>query len=125
MSTKKVVVAVSLLALTQLAACSKGGKSPSPAAQQEAAQLFATRCSVCHGAQGTGDGPGSAALTPKPRNFKDQAWQASVTDDLMEKIIIFGGATLGKSAAMPPNPDLAEKNEVLTALRMHIRNIGK
>jgi len=33
--------------------------------------LFATNCASCHGPQGFGDGPASAALNPKPRNFHE------------------------------------------------------
>ncbi len=31
--------------------------------------LFQQNCVACHGAEGKGDGPAAAALTPKPRNF--------------------------------------------------------
>lgn len=31
--------------------------------------LFDQQCVACHGAQGKGDGPASAGLNPKPRNF--------------------------------------------------------
>lgn len=87
----------------------------------EARQIFTGRCSVCHGATGTGDGAGAAALNPRPRNFHDGAWQASVTDAHIENIIRVGGAAVGKSAAMPPNPDLVAKPEVVAALRTMIR----
>jgi caa(3)-type oxidase subunit IV len=32
-------------------------------------ELFASNCVTCHGAAGHGDGPASAGLNPKPRNF--------------------------------------------------------
>jgi caa(3)-type oxidase subunit IV len=39
-------------------------------------ELFATNCASCHGAEGHGDGPASAALNPKPRNFtQDAGWK--------------------------------------------------
>ncbi len=31
--------------------------------------LFKTNCASCHGETGLGDGPGAAALNPKPRNY--------------------------------------------------------
>lgn len=99
------------------------GAAVTPAARAEAEQIFVSRCVACHGPQGKGDGPASAGLTPKPRNFQDPAWQDSVTDDHIEKIIKFGGAAVGKSPAMPANPDLTSKNEVVTALREHVRNL--
>jgi mono/diheme cytochrome c family protein len=41
------------------------------------ARIYAERCSACHGADGSGDGPAAAALQPKPRNFRDpQFWRA-------------------------------------------------
>jgi mono/diheme cytochrome c family protein len=82
------------------------------------------RCVTCHGPKGEGNGPGSAALDPKPRNFTDPAWQASVTDEHIAKIVQFGGAAVGKSPAMPGNPDLMSKPEVLQALVAHVRGLA-
>jgi mono/diheme cytochrome c family protein len=90
----------------------------------EATQLFATRCTPCHGPQGRGDGPASAGLTPKPRNFSDPAWQQSVTDDHIQKIIQYGGTAVGKSPTMPANPDLNAKPEVVGALAVFVRGLG-
>lgn len=118
------IVTGSLLLLT--VACNKNSDPPlSPVVREEAQQLFGTRCMVCHGPQGAGDGPASAGLMPKPRNFQDKEWQKSVTNDHLEKIIVYGGVASGKSPTMPPNPDLADKKEVVMALRMHIRSLGK
>jgi mono/diheme cytochrome c family protein len=97
----------------------------SQSATQEAKQIFDTRCVTCHGPQGKGDGPASSGLTPPPRNFHDQGWQSSVTDEHIEQIIQYGGAAVGKSPAMPSNPDLAGKPEVVVALRTHLRELGK
>ena len=89
--------------------------------EAEARQIFDTRCTPCHGADGTGNGPASAARIPKPRNFHDASWQASVTDAHIENIIRVGGAAVGKSAFMPPNADLVAKPAVVTALRTLVR----
>jgi mono/diheme cytochrome c family protein len=78
-------------------------------ARAEAEQIFTTRCVTCHGPQGAGDGPASAGLTPPPRNFQDPAWQAAV----------------GKSAAMPGNPDLMSKPDVVAALRAFVRGLKR
>lgn len=105
--------------------------APAPAAPAavdpvaEATQIFATRCTPCHGATGAGDGAASKGLVPPPRNFGDAAWQASVTDEHIEKIIQFGGAAVGKAPTMPPNPDLTAKPAVVSALRAHIRSLKK
>jgi mono/diheme cytochrome c family protein len=91
----------------------------------EAKQIFETRCYTCHGMKGMGDGPGSAGLTPKPRNFTDPTWQASVTDDHINKIIRYGGAAVGRSPMMPGNPDLIAKPEIVAALVQHVRGLGQ
>ena len=129
MTPKIVLAGFALFSLTATSACNKSGGSSvpaiSPAAKQEAAEIFSSRCTVCHGAQGAGDGPGSAGLTPKPRNFQDKAWQGTVKDDYLANIIKNGGGAVGKSPAMPPNPDLAEKTEVVNALVAHVRGLAK
>ncbi len=132
-------------AVATLAACGGGAPAPQPApakapaaaasapaapvdpavtAAAEAEQIFTTRCSVCHGPAGKGDGPGAAALNPKPQNYTDPAFQARVTDEEIEKAILLGGAAVGKSPLMPPNPDLSSKPAVVTALRMKVRSFG-
>ncbi|MEO8875316.1 MAG: c-type cytochrome [Polyangiaceae bacterium] len=83
------------------------------AADPKAAEvLFQSRCVACHGAGGHGDGPGSVALNPKPRNYTDAAWQSTVTDEEIKKAILYGGAAVGKSPNMPANPDLDGKPEL-------------
>jgi mono/diheme cytochrome c family protein len=135
---------ISILALALAAACSK----PSPASSDQAEpqpgvppaggttasaapggagngakakEIFANRCTPCHGPEGRGDGPASASLTPRPRDFHDKDWHASVDDKHIETIIKFGGAAVGKSPAMPGNPDLNDP-VVVAELRTLIRN---
>lgn len=93
------------------------------AATAEANTIFAQRCVACHGTEGKGDGPASAALNPKPRAFGDPDWQKSVTDEHLAKVIIGGGPAVGKSPMMAPNPDLAgdEKKPVVDALVKRVR----
>jgi mono/diheme cytochrome c family protein len=99
--------------------------APAVDAKAEAEKIFSERCVTCHGVAGAGDGPASAGLTPPPRNFQDAAWQQSVTDAHIEQIVQYGGAAVGRSAAMPANPDLTSKPEVVAALRAHIRSLAK
>jgi mono/diheme cytochrome c family protein len=87
-------------------------------------EVFKTRCVMCHGESGKGDGAAAAALNPKPRNYGDAEWQKSVTDDQIKKAITGGGASVGKSALMPAQPDLANKPEVLDGLVKIIRGFG-
>lgn len=88
----------------------------------KAKQVFVERCVPCHGATGHGDGPASASLDPKPRQYADPAWQASVDDAYLEKIIKYGGAAVGKSPAMPTNPDLDAAT--VTALKDIVRHFN-
>jgi mono/diheme cytochrome c family protein len=104
--------------------------APAPAAdaataQAEAEKIFSERCVTCHGANGAGDGPASAGLVPKPRNFQDSAWQKSVSDEYIEQIVQYGGAAVGRSPTMPANPDLMSKPAVVAALRTHVRALAK
>jgi len=93
--------------------------------RQEADKLFGSRCATCHGETGKGDGPGAATLFPKPRDYRDAEWQKTVSDESIEKTIVYGGAAVGKSPAMVPNPDLAAKPAVVAALREKIRSFAK
>lgn len=131
---------MAFITLLMAASCSKGAESdkatkniqesaqktvgtvPSEADKAQAQTLFSQRCVPCHGAAGKGDGPASASLNPKPRAFGDPEWQKSVTDDHLIKIIKFGGAAVGKSAAMPNNPDLTDP--VVAALKDVVRGFG-
>ena len=104
--------------------------APEPAAKPasdpvaEAAEIYTNRCTVCHGEKGKGDGAGSAALEPKPRDFTSADWQASVSDEHLTKIIVYGGTAVGKAATMPANPDLDSKPEVVAELVKYIRGLG-
>jgi mono/diheme cytochrome c family protein len=94
-----------------------------PAAEAE--NVFNTRCAVCHGMTGKGDGIGAAALNPKPRDYSDPTWQASVTDDSIAKVIVEGGPAVGKSPLMAANLDLKDKPEVVKALVAKVRSFKK
>jgi len=134
-------VALKVLIAVLLAGCSKHSAStgsvastapvvseapePPPNPADEARHLFNTKCSVCHGDHGAGDGPGAAALNPKPRAFADATWQASVSDEQIKKTIVEGGAAVGKSAAMSANPELADKPDELTALLKIVRDFKR
>ena len=112
MRTHHVALALAAAALMALA-CSKSSTSTGPTAAPEeqggttqttsagkvdmtaAREVFNSRCSACHGTSGRGEGPGAAALTPKPRNYTDATWQASVSDEQIKKTNLLGGAAVG------------------------------
>jgi mono/diheme cytochrome c family protein len=123
---------VALGPLGLLSGCSKSWSAASDSppvvitaeARAEATVVFAERCQNCHGPSGQGDGPAAAGLHPRPRNFGDKMWQSNVTDAHIERIIQFGGPSVGKSPAMAPNPDLISKPQVVAALRERVRSFG-
>jgi len=88
------------------------GSTPTDGATTAAATIiavpavYASRCAVCHGPTGRGDGPGARGLVPRPRDFVAKPPDRSPAE--LSAIIRDGGARHGLSAAMPPNPDLSE-----------------
>ena len=69
--------------------------------------VFHQRCELCHGPNGMGDGPGGAALNPKPRNFHDKAVQDTLSDAWIERTIMNGKAGTG----MPPWKGIVSESE--------------
>ena len=147
-SSSVCVALVTILTVVGLSACGKCGKNEAPpppskgvnTAQEtgantntsgdppeptEAERMFYQICATCHGTDGTGNGFAAAEFNPKPRNYTDPTWQASVTDDEIKKTIVLGGAAVGKSALMPPNPTLKDKPAVLDGIVKIIRAFGK
>ncbi len=94
------------------------------AATSEADQVWNTRCALCHGAAGKGDGPAAGPLNPKPRDMTDKKWQASVDDAHIELVIVKGGTAVKLSPMMAANPDLESKPDVVKALRAKVRSLG-
>lgn len=92
--------------------------------RDKAKDIFANRCAACHGPQGRGDGPGAANLNPRPANFQEKTWQATITDADIEKAILYGGAAVGKSPMMVANPDLQSQPGTVAALRELIRQLA-
>jgi len=95
------------------------------AGTSEADRIFLGQCVMCHGRDGTGNGPAAAGLPVKPRNYTDPKWQASVTDDEIKKTIVMGGAAVGKNANMPAFTQLKDQPEVLDGLVKIIRGFKR
>jgi mono/diheme cytochrome c family protein len=100
-----------------------GAASVSEAAM-EAKRLYGTVCATCHGETGRGDGAAAANLQPRPRDYTDAAWQASVGDAEIRKTILEGGLAVGKSPIMPAQPQLADKPEVLDEMVKLVRSFA-
>lgn len=116
-------IAIVLGALTSLACGPQKASADDPTVKAQ--KIWQTRCSNCHGTLGAGDGPSAAGLDPKPRSFQSPGWQQSVDDDRIRKVIVHGGASVGLSPAMAPNPDLDGDKAVLDALVLKIRKLQK
>jgi mono/diheme cytochrome c family protein len=69
---------------------------------EEGKKLYGQICATCHGQSGKGDGPGAAALNPKPRDHTDKEYMSKLSDEDLFKVIKNGGASIGKSPLMPP-----------------------
>ena len=66
--------------------------------------VYETKCAVCHGTRGGGDGPAAAGLPLKPASFYDAAMVAEMTDAYWFWRVSEGGAVepyKSKGSAMP------------------------
>lgn len=93
--------------------------------QGDARTIWETRCVNCHGVGGKGDGPAGMATSPRPRDFTDPSWQATIDDRGIRNAILYGGAGVGLNPAMAANPDLREKVDVTEALVRIVRDFGR
>ncbi|MER2563264.1 MAG: c-type cytochrome [Myxococcaceae bacterium] len=99
--------------------------TPAPTTPEAKAEaLFTGLCASCHGLDGRAETDTAKALTPHPRAYVDGEWQKSVTDEQLAKVIVEGGAAVGKSPLMPANPDLASQPEVVQALVKRVRSFA-
>ena len=87
----------------------------------EAKDIAESRCAMCHGKTGKGDGPNGITLNPKPQDFTTKEWQKSVSDAQVRSVILKGGGAVGKSPLMPGNPDLESKPAVVDELVKIVR----
>lgn len=53
---------------------------------KRATRIYRSRCAVCHGKTGLGDGPGGKALDPKPESLKTALIQHQTDGELFWKI---------------------------------------
>lgn len=90
-----------------------------------ATRLYAARCAECHGATGEGDGPRAAALRPRPQRLSDRMWQSNVSNARLQRVILFGGAAVGKSEVMPASPELQGQPQTLQGLVALVRQFGR
>jgi len=116
-SGEKVTVATGRAAVTVTP------RAPIPPAE-EAKDIAESRCAMCHGKTGKGDGPNGITLSPKPQDLTAKEWQKSASDAQVRSAILKGGGAVGKSPLMPGNPDLESKPAVVDELVKIVRAYG-
>ncbi len=85
---------------------------------------FQQYCAGCHGAAGKGDGAMGAAMNPKPKDLSDKAFNGSLKEDYLVKLIKEGGPAVGKSPMMPKMGGALKDNEVADVVAF-IRSLAK
>ncbi len=86
---------------------------------------FETLCASCHGNTGAGDGPVAAALPPemKPRNLQEAHMKFATDDAKFTLLLKQGGAAVGLSPMMPPQPTLTDED--ITNIIAFVRSLKK
>ena len=70
--------------------------------------IYSVRGAPCHGANGGGDGPAAASITPKPRNFRDpDFWRGRTIEQL--RLVVRQGKP---GTLMPPFEGVLSAAEV-------------
>jgi len=65
-------------------------------------RIFKTRCMICHGPKGIGDGPGGKALEPKPQNLTLPMVKSQTDGEIFWKV------SNGRNAMIKWGPILSE-----------------
>lgn len=90
-------------------------ESVEPLTAVEAARLFQRRCASCHGAQGRGDGPSAALVSPA--DLTSPVLQERLTDDGIARLLAEG------QGAMPPFASLTSAE--VDGLIRHVRSLRR
>ncbi len=121
---KKVCMVTGLIAVFGLSVSllANAAQKGDPAKGKE---KFTQICSTCHGPQGHGEGPAGAALNPKPRNLSDPKYMSTLADDHIFKTVNEGGASVGKSSAMPAWGSVLSKDDIWNVIAYVRKDICK
>ena len=91
--------------------------APAGAVELDGAKIYAEKCTVCHGPGGKGDGPGGAALNPKPRDHTDGAYMNARTDEQLSEVVHNG------KGAMPAWKGILTDEQIAAVLK-HVRTLA-
>lgn len=86
-----------------------GKKKKSAESFETGKNIYEANCSACHGITGGGDGPGSAALNPKPRNYKKDGFKYGSALDEVKRTIVEGI----DGTDMPPWADVLTDEQII------------
>lgn len=112
-------------AILRLARSEEAPVAATPASFETASSMAAGKfemvCSRCHGLDGKGERALDAqdGLAQRP-DFTDAAWQTTTSDADIERMILEGGAAIGKSRDMPSFRGFLDEEE-LDEMVKHIR----
>jgi cytochrome c6 len=91
--------------------------SSTASATVDGAAIYAEKCTVCHGPNGKGDGPGGAALNPKPRDHTDGKYMNSRTNEQLLEVIHNGKGN------MPAWKGVLTEDQMKAVLK-HVRGLA-
>ena len=78
--------------------------------------LYDSKCLICHGANGKGDGPAASAMNPPPRDFTGpQFWQETADQDIAYTI----------RNGLPPMPAFDLSDAEIKAIIDYMKNTFK
>ncbi len=83
----------------------------------DGAKIYAEKCALCHGPNGKGDGPGGAALNPKPRDHTDGKYMNTRTDEQLLEVIHNGKGN------MPAWKGILTEEQMKAVLK-HVRSLA-
>jgi mono/diheme cytochrome c family protein len=114
-----------LISVLLISGCSRAPEAETPhvntADAQQGETIFQTRCFVCHGREGKGNGPASTGLGATVRDLTSPSWQDSTPDETIRSVVRNGGQAAGGSIAMAPNRDLSDAQ--IQSLVRYIRRL--
>ncbi len=96
---------------------SAAAPSTTSTASLDGAAIYAEKCTVCHGPKGKGDGPGGAALNPKPRDHTDGKYMNSRTNEQLLEVIHNGKGN------MPAWKGVLTEDQMKAVLK-HVRTLA-
>ncbi len=123
-SSFALLAVVTSLAVLPGAGSARGGEPGAPRDLERGRSLYERHCSVCHGAQGRGDGNAAYLLYPAPRDFGSGRFRLVSTQNGVptQRDLIASIRRGMPGSAMPPWEWLAEEDLWSTAL--YVRHLS-